>query len=73
MSGGGSTSWFDFARAIFDGAEVPRVVPITTADYPTPARRPPSAVLDTSKLEAAFGIALPDWRETLAACKAAAA
>ena len=73
LSGRGRASWFDFARAIFDGAEVPRVVPITTADYPTPARRPPSAVLDTSKLEAAFGIALPDWRETLAACKAAAA
>lgn len=72
LSGGGRASWFDFARAIFDDADHPRVVPITTAEYPTPARRPASAVLATSKLEDTFGIALPDWRQTLAACKAAA-
>ena len=66
----GRASWFDFARAIFDGADVPRVVPITTADYPTAAHRPASAVLDTGKLERTFGIALPDWRHTLDACKA---
>ncbi len=72
LSGRGRASWFDFARAIFDDADRPRVVPITTAEYPTPARRPPSAVLATGKFEETFGIALPDWRETLAACKAAA-
>jgi dTDP-4-dehydrorhamnose reductase len=73
LSGHGHASWFDFARAIFDGADRPRIVPITSAEYPTPARRPASAVLATDKFEAAFGVALPDWRETLAACKAAAA
>lgn len=73
LSGRGRASWFDFARAIFDNADRPRVVPITTAEYPTPARRPASAVLATAKFEEAFGIVLPDWRETLAACKAAAA
>ena len=72
LSGRGRASWFDFARAIFDGADRPRVVPITTAEYPTPARRPASAVLATDKFEAAFGFALPDWHEMLAACKAAA-
>jgi dTDP-4-dehydrorhamnose reductase len=72
LSGRGRASWFDFARAIFDGADRPRVVPITTAEYPTPARRPASAVLATDKLEEAFGIVLPDWRETLSACKAVA-
>ena len=72
LSGRGRASWFDFARAILDGATDPRVVPITTAEYPTPACRPASAVLGTAKLEETFGIALPDWRETLAACKAAA-
>jgi dTDP-4-dehydrorhamnose reductase len=71
LSGRGRASWFDFARAIFDGADRPRVVPITTAEYPTPARRPASAVLATDKFEAAFGFALPDWREMLTACKAA--
>jgi dTDP-4-dehydrorhamnose reductase len=70
LSGRGRASWFDFARAIFDGADRPRVVPITTAEYPTPARRPASAVLATGKFEDAFGIALPDWREMLEACKA---
>ena len=70
LSGRGRASWSDFARAIFDGADRPRVVPITTAEYPTPARRPASAVLATGKFEDAFGIALPDWREMLAECKA---
>jgi len=72
LSGHGRASWFDFARAIFDDADRPRVVPITTAEYPTPARRPASAVLATDKFEAAFGFALPDWHEMLAACKATA-
>ena len=70
LSGRGRASWFDFARAIFEGADRPRVVAITTAEYPTAARRPASAVPATDKFEAAFGFALPDWRETLAACKA---
>ncbi len=72
LSGRGRASWFDFARAIFDDSDRPRVVPITTAEYPTPARRPASSVLATGKLEEAFGIALPHWRQTLAACKAVA-
>ena len=72
LSGRGRASWFDFARAIFEGADRPRVVAITTAEYPTAARRPASAVLATDKFEAAFGFALPDWHEMLAACKATA-
>jgi dTDP-4-dehydrorhamnose reductase len=73
MSAQGSTSWFDFARAIIGKADKPRVLPITTAEYPTAARRPAYAVLDTGKLERAFGLALPDWRPTLARCLAAEA
>jgi dTDP-4-dehydrorhamnose reductase len=38
---------------------------ITTAEYPTPARRPAYSVLDTTKLERVFGLRLPDWRESL--------
>jgi dTDP-4-dehydrorhamnose reductase len=72
LSGRGQASWFDFARAIFDDTESPRIVPITTAEYPTPARRPASAVLATDKFQDAFGFALPHWREMLTACKAAA-
>jgi dTDP-4-dehydrorhamnose reductase len=43
------------------------VLPIATADYPTPARRPAYSVLDTAKLRRDFGIAPPDWRDGLRA------
>lgn len=42
-----------------------RVVPITTAEYPTPARRPPYSVLSNERLEKTFGIRLPDWNTQL--------
>ena len=51
----------------------PRIVPITTADYPTPARRPAYGVLATSRFESTFGFALPHWREALASCVASPA
>lgn len=70
----GETNWHGFAEAIMDEAlaagllqRVPRVLPITTADYPTPARRPAYSVLDTAKLHADFGITPPDWRDGLRA------
>ena len=68
----GATTWYGFARAIL--ADVPRVriVPITTADYPTPARRPQWSVLDTARFERTFGFALPDWHASLAECLASA-
>lgn len=68
LSARGSTSWFEFARAIVGAVESPRVLPITTAEYPTAARRPPYAVLATEKLERVFGVSLPDWREMLGRC-----
>jgi dTDP-4-dehydrorhamnose reductase len=40
-----------------------RVLPITTDQYPTPARRPAYSVLSNSRLNRTFGIELPDWRE----------
>ena len=68
----GATTWYGFARAIL--ADVPRVriVPITTAEYPTPARRPHWSVLDTARFERTFGFALPDWHASLAECLASA-
>ncbi len=71
--GGGETNWCDFARAIFTEAaprldKVPRVEAITTADYPTPARRPANSVLETAKLKRVHGIALRPWPEALADC-----
>ena len=71
LSGQGQASWFEFAQAIFGKAERPQLVPITTAEYPTPARRPAFAVLATTKFEQTFGIALPHWRDSLQRCLAA--
>ncbi|MFT3756889.1 MAG: dTDP-4-dehydrorhamnose reductase [Pseudoxanthomonas sp.] len=72
LTANGETNWHGFAEAIFDGAvqrgllaKAPKVLPITTADYPTPARRPTYSRLDTSKLQHDFGIVVPDWRDGL--------
>lgn len=68
----GSTSWHGFAEAIFEEAAMrgwllrrPAVVPIATAEYPTPARRPAFSVLDSSKLRSVLGMRPPHWREAL--------
>jgi dTDP-4-dehydrorhamnose reductase len=66
----GQASWHEFACAIVGAAPKPRVVPITTAEYPTPARRPAYGVLATARFETVFGFALADWRECLARCLA---
>ncbi len=73
MSSTGDASWHEFARAIVGDATKPSVVPITTAEYPLPARRPAYGVLATAKFESAFGFALPDWRDALARCREAEA
>ncbi|ATQ67528.1 dTDP-4-dehydrorhamnose reductase [Methylosinus trichosporium] len=73
MTGSGEASWADVAEAIFaraaeHGRAPVRVRRITTADYPTPAKRPANSRLDNSKLARLHGVALPDWRASLAAC-----
>jgi dTDP-4-dehydrorhamnose reductase len=68
LSSTGSTTWYEFARAIVGDAARPRVVPITTDQYPTPARRPAYSVLATAKFERTFGFALLPWRATLERC-----
>ncbi|MGH8090106.1 MAG: dTDP-4-dehydrorhamnose reductase [Rudaea sp.] len=72
LSASGQCTWFDFAGAIFARARtaglierVPRLVPIATSDYPTPARRPAYSALDCSKIDDAFGIFLPPWQDGL--------
>ena len=69
----GQASWFDFARAIVGDVPRPRVVPLTTAEFPTPARRPAYGVLATARFETTFGFTLPDWRQALADCVASQA
>ena len=70
LVGSGEANWACFAEAIFaasaaQGGPSARVVPITTAEYPTPARRPANSRLATDKLRAAYGLALPHWRDSL--------
>lgn len=72
FSGQPSTSWYGFAKEILCQAEkvglinrMPAIQPIETADYPTPAKRPPNSELDCSLMEQTFGIVQPDWRNGL--------
>jgi dTDP-4-dehydrorhamnose reductase len=67
LSAAGSTTWYDFARAILHDAEV-TVSSITSAEYPTPARRPRYGVLDTTRFERTFGFALAKWNILLHEC-----
>jgi dTDP-4-dehydrorhamnose reductase len=77
LSAAGQTTWAGFARAIFEraaarpGFRAPRVVPIATADYPTPARRPRYSVLSHRKFASAFGFEPDPWEAQLDACFAA--
>ncbi|WP_293882579.1 dTDP-4-dehydrorhamnose reductase [Sphingomonas sp.] len=71
-SDAGAASWYDFAVAIQEEAlalallkkAVP-VIPIGTADFPTPARRPHYSVLDKGTTFAALGSPSPHWRTSL--------
>ena len=66
----GSCSWYEFAKAIVEGAgnEMCVVNPCTTEEYPTPAKRPMYSVLDKSKVKETFGIEVPHWSESLKKC-----
>jgi len=69
MTGQGEAAWADLAEAVFAAAGTStRVKRITTKDYPTPAARPANSRLDCGKLAAAYGVRLPDWRESVRAC-----
>lgn len=65
----GVTSWFDFARAIFDisGTSV-KAIPVRTDEYVTKATRPAYSVMDKSKAKRTFEIEIPYWRDSLETC-----
>lgn len=70
-------SWCDFAKAIFTEAvsqnileKAPHVNAITTADYPTPAKRPANSCLDLTKIQRVFGIQPSNWQKALKNIKA---
>jgi dTDP-4-dehydrorhamnose reductase len=68
-TGGGETTWFSFARAVFAelGADPARVSPCTTADYPLPAPRPAYSVLSNASWAEAGLTPLRPWDEALKA------
>lgn len=74
LTGAGQTSWYGFAQAAIARARkqgqqgslnLDRIRPITSAEYPTPAKRPGNSRLDCTKLEQALSIRLPDWQQTV--------
>lgn len=65
----GVASWYDFAYEIMAMSNLDcAVAPITTMEYPTPARRPHYSVMDKSKIKQAFNITIPHWKESLRKC-----
>ena len=70
MSASGEAAWADVAEAVFEvaaviGGPTAKVNRISTADYPTAARRPTNSRLDCSKLAHIHRVRLPDWRQSL--------
>jgi dTDP-4-dehydrorhamnose reductase len=68
FAGSGVTTWHGFAQRIVDAQKpltgrAPAVVPISTQDYPTPARRPVNSALDSSLFGQTFGITARPWEQ----------
>jgi dTDP-4-dehydrorhamnose reductase len=68
-SNSGIISWYQFAEEIgkLVGSSTP-IKGISTAEYPTPAKRPAWSVLDTSKIVSTYGVTIKDWKESLGQC-----
>jgi dTDP-4-dehydrorhamnose reductase len=67
----GETSWHGFAQAILElsySEDIPKLLAISTKEYPTAAIRPPYSVLSNSKLQKTFGVELPHWEYALKQC-----
>ena len=65
----GETTWHEYASYVIDFArkqgetlKVTSVKPISTSEYPTPAKRPSNSRLSTAKLRNSFSLHLPDWQ-----------
>lgn len=69
ISGRDSTTWYEFARAIFKASgDTVEVNPIPTSQYPTPARRPQFSILNNAKLYEMFGLVVPGYTRSLKSC-----
>ncbi|MEJ5145907.1 dTDP-4-dehydrorhamnose reductase [Sphingobacterium sp. MYb388] len=65
----GEISWYDFALAIRELKQLAcDINDIPTTSYPTPAKRPSYSLLDKTKIKTVYGVDVPFWRDSLAAC-----
>ena len=69
LGGTESTTWYHFAKAILALSDMQCLIkPITTEQYPLPAKRPINSVLSATKLAQTFHLSLPDWQTMLKLC-----
>jgi dTDP-4-dehydrorhamnose reductase len=71
LTSAGATSWCGFAEAIFEiamASRAPAVVPISSSEYPTPAKRPANSRMSLEKLSEVFGLRMPEWGDALRLC-----
>lgn len=72
LTANGATTWFGFAKAIFDNIApirtIPSLVPIPTKDYPTPAMRPANSRLSNDAIQHNFGVSSVHWEISLGLC-----
>ena len=66
-SNAGETSWYAFAKAIFELKNYKvKLNAVSSSEFPTAAKRPAYSVLNTSKIQVRFGITIRNWRDALA-------
>jgi len=66
LTNSGATTWFGFAKAFLSRQTAcPKLTPISTTEYPLPARRPMNSVLSCEKLAETFGVRTPSWEQAL--------
>lgn len=75
LSAAGETTWYHYAESLFDEARragllerKPALTPVTSAEFPTKARRPRYSVLDSAHIDTVFGVSLQPWQDDLARC-----
>jgi dTDP-4-dehydrorhamnose reductase len=72
LTAGGETTWHGFTEELLrldprrEEQTCKRVVAISSAEYPTPARRPANSRLDCDRAASCLGVRIPDWKEQLA-------
>lgn len=77
LTAGGRTNWYQYAEEILRLArqhdaqlknKTLNIHPISTEEYPLPAKRPKNSILSTEKIRRTFGLSLPEWQDDLASC-----